>query len=251
VQPAAGNAGNALGAALYTAHVLLQLPRRFRLEHVYYGPEYSGPQIKEVLENCKLNFRYLRTRDEIVKAGVEILQQNRILGWFQGRAEFGPRALGSRSILASPFGPYVNENLNQYVKHREKFRPFAASVIEESAGEFFEFGPMARFLASVGRVKPAHYKTFSSNLLGRPGDAEPEASQEPQRIRVHTVSRKTNLLFWELLNAFGRATGSPVLFNTSFNLFGEPLVCSPRDAVRSFYCSGIDELIIGNFLLKK
>ena len=251
VQPAAGNAGNALGAALYIAHVLLQLPRCFRLEHVYYGPEYSGPQIKEVLENCKLNFRYLRTRDEIVKAGVEILQQNRILGWFQGRAEFGPRALGSRSILASPFGPYVNENLNQYVKHREKFRPFAASVIEERAGEFFEFGPMARFMASVGRVKPAHFKTFASNLLSRPGDAESSLSQGPQRIRVHTVSRKTNPLFWELLNAFSRATGSPVLFNTSFNLFGEPLVCSPRDAVRSFYCSGIDELIIGNFLLKK
>lgn len=260
VQPAAGNAGNALGAALYCAHTLLSLPRRFRLEHLYYGPQYSVAEIKDVLENCKLRFRYLRSRDEIVKAGVEILQQNRILGWFQGRAEFGPRALGSRSILASPLGPYVNENLNQYVKHREKFRPFAASVIEERAAEFFEFGPMARFLATVGRVKPAHRQTFASNLLtGRaaedgpalPGQVAGGQEREATRIRVHTVSRKTNPLFWELLNAFGRASGVPVLFNTSFNLFGEPLVCSPRDAVRSFYCSGIDDMIIGNFLLNK
>src|SRR5207253_10670771 len=118
-----------------------------------YGPEYSGAQIKEVLENCKLRFRYLRTREELLSAAVEVLQQNHILGWFQGRMEFGPRALGSRSILASPLGSYVNENLNQYVKHREKFRPFAASVTEERAGELFEYGPMARFLATVVRVK--------------------------------------------------------------------------------------------------
>ncbi len=251
VQPAAGNAGNALGAALYCAHSIAGLPRSFRLEHLYYGPQYSGSEIKEVLENCKLGFRYLRTRDEIVKAGVEVLERNRILGWFQGRVEFGPRALGSRSILASPFGPYVNENLNQYVKHREKFRPFAASVIEERAGEFFEFGPMASFLATVGRVKPSHRKTFASNLLANRPAGDSSAPAESDRIRVHTVSRKTNPLFWELLTAFGRTSGVPVLFNTSFNLFGEPLVCSPRDAVRSFYCSGIDELIIGNFLISK
>jgi carbamoyltransferase len=251
VQPAAGNAGNALGAALYGAHHLAGIPGRFRLEHLYYGPQYSGSEIKEVLENCKLRFGYLRTRDEIVKAGVEVLAQGRILGWFQGRVEFGPRALGSRSILASPFGPYVNENLNQYVKHREKFRPFAASVIEERAGEFFEFGPMARFLATVGRVKAAHRKIFASNLLSNRPAGDSDAPGEPGRIRVHTVSRKTNPLFWELLNAFGRFSGVPVLFNTSFNLFGEPLVSSPRDAVRSFYCSGIDDLILGNFLVNK
>jgi carbamoyltransferase len=251
VQPAAGNAGNALGAALYCAHSLCGLPRRFRLEHLYYGPQYSVSNIKDVLENCKLRFRYLRTRDEQVAAAVEVLQQNHILGWFQGRMEFGPRALGSRSILASPLGPYVNENLNQYVKHREKFRPFAASVTEERAGEFFEYGPMSHFLATVGRVKPAHREIFASNLMaGRPteGQAQPAASE---RIRVHIVSRKSDPLFWELLEAFGRASGVPVLFNTSFNLFGEPLVCSPRDAVRSFYCSGIDHLIIGNFLMNK
>ena len=181
---------------------------------------------------------------------MQILRQDHILGWFQGRTEFGPRALGARSILASPLGPYVNDNLNFYVKHREKFRPFAASVTEERAGEFFEYGPMAKFLASVGRIKPAHQKTFASNLLpGRPREGEEGAAAA--RIRVHVVRRKTNPLFWELLESFGRATDLPVLFNTSFNLFGEPLVCSPRDAVRSFFCSGMDHLILGNFLLSK
>lgn len=250
VQPAAGNAGNALGAALYCAHSLLGLSPRTTLEHLYYGPEYSVSQIKDVLENCKLRFRYLQTREEILSVAVQILRQDHILGWFQGRAEFGPRALGARSILASPLGPYVSDNLNHYVKHREKFRPFAASVTEERAGEFFEYGPMAKFLASVGRIKLAYQKTFASNLLpGRPRDGKEGAG--PERIRVHVVRRKSNPLFWELLEAFGRATGFPVLFNTSFNLFGEPLVCSPRDAVRSFFCSGMDHLILGNFLLTK
>jgi len=249
VQPAAGNAGNALGAALYCAHSVLGLTPRSRLEHLYYGPSYGTAEIKDVLENCKLRFRYLQTRGELIGAAVAALRQNHILGWFQGRMEFGPRALGARSILASPLGPFVNENLNQYVKHRERFRVFAASVTEEKAAEYFEFGPMARFLATVGRVRPAHRQTFAANLLG-----EAEAGRsgaDSLRIRVHIVDRPSNPLFWDLLEAWGKATGLPVLFNTSFNLFGEPLVCSPRDAVRSFYCSGIDHLAIGNFFISK
>lgn len=249
VQPAAGNAGTALGAALYCAHGMLNLSARQRLEHMYFGPQYSGDEIKEVLDNCKLDFRYLPTRGDLVAATVEALQKNRIVGWFQGRAEFGPRALGARSILASPLGPYVNENLNDFVKHREKFRPFAVSVQEEKAGEFFAHGPMAKYLASLGKIKPAYREKFAANVL--PPRPEAEGSSGEGRIRVHVVSRKTNSLLWDLLGAFGKASGLPVLFNTSFNLFGEPLVCSPRDAVRSFYCSGIDDLTIGNFLLSK
>jgi carbamoyltransferase len=252
VQPAAGNAGNAVGAALYCAHSILGLSPRGELEHLHYGPEYSVSDIKDVLENCKLRFRYLRTREEILAAAVSILREDHILGWFQGRAEFGPRALGARSLLGSPLGPYVSDNLNQYVKHREKFRPFAASVTEERAGEFFEYGPTAKFLASVGRIKPGSEKTFAENLLpGRPQGNDGGGEAGAARVRVHVVRRGANPLFWGLLDAFGRATGLPVLFNTSFNLFGEPLVCSPRDAVRSFYCSGIDHLILGNFLLSK
>ena len=153
------------GAALYCAHSLLGLTPRMCMEHLYYGPEYAVSEIKDVLENCKLQFRYLQTREEILTAAVSILRQDHILGWFQGRAEFGPRALGARSILGSPLGPYVSDNLNQYVKHRERFRPFAASVTQERSGEFFEYGPTAKFLVSVGRIKPQSEQTFAANLL--------------------------------------------------------------------------------------
>ncbi|MCU0245245.1 MAG: carbamoyltransferase, partial [Bryobacter sp.] len=146
----------------------------------------------------------------------------------QGRTEFGPRALGNRSILASPLDPFSSENLNVFIKHREPFRKFAASVPAELAAEYFEVGPNARFLATVGRVKPAHRKTFEGAILGS------------DMVRIHTVSHADNPLYHRLLHAFGKATGLPVLYNTSFNLFGDPLVSTPRDAVRSFYSSGID-----------
>jgi carbamoyltransferase len=153
--------------------------------------------------------------------------------------EFGPRALGNRSILASPLNPYSTENLNAFIKHRESFRKFAASVPAEIASEYFEVGPNARFLATVGRVKPAHRKTFESATLGG------------GLIRVHTVEATVNPLYHRLLHEAGKTTGLPVLYNTSFNLFGDPLVCTPRDAVRSFYSSGIDALFAGNFLVEK
>jgi carbamoyltransferase len=157
----------------------------------------------------------------------------------QGRMEFGPRALGNRSILASPLDPYSSENLNVFIKHREPFRKFAASVPAEAAAEYFEVGPNARYLATVGRVKAAHKKTFQAATLGE------------DTVRVHTVMKADNPLFYELLEAAGKRTGLPVLYNTSFNLFGDPLVCTPRDAVRSFYSSGIDAMFVGHFLLEK
>ncbi|MSO19493.1 MAG: carbamoyltransferase [Acidobacteria bacterium] len=251
VQPAAGNAGNAVGAALHCAHTHLRLASRTPLDHLFFGPEFSDEAIKDVLENSKLSFRYLPQRKDIITAAVDVLKGDRILGWFQGRAEFGPRALGARSILASPLGQYVNENLNQYVKHREKYRPFAAAVPEESASEYFEFSGSARFLTSVGRVKQKHLDRFASNLLvtqSEPGSTE---GTMENRIRVQIVNKTSNRYLWDLLDAFGKATGVPVLFNTSFNLFGEPMVCSPRDAIRSFYCSGLDHLMIGPFSLAK
>jgi carbamoyltransferase len=153
--------------------------------------------------------------------------------------EFGPRALGNRSILASPLNAYSTENLNTYIKHREPFRKFAASVPEEVAGEYFDVGPNARYLATVGRVKPEHRKTFESAILG------------DGLVRVHTVSKRDNPLYYQLLEEAGRATGLPVLYNTSFNLFGDPLVCTPRDAARSFYSSGIDAMFVGHFFLQK
>jgi carbamoyltransferase len=238
-QPAAGNAGTALGAALSVWNELLGETRRIDGGGYGFGPSFSAAEVKQALENCKLRFRLLSTTPEMIGAAVEQLKGNRIVAWMQGRMEFGPRALGNRSILASPQDPYSTENLNAFIKHREPVRKFAASVPAELASEYFEAGSNARYLATVGRVREAHKEQFRGAVLA--GDL----------VRVHTVSREDNPLYWQLLHAFGNTTRLPVLYNTSFNLFGEPLVCTPRDAVRSFYSSGIDAMVVGNFLLQK
>lgn len=239
VQPVAGNSGTALGAALYAWHNFYDQSARVPFRTLCLGPTYFPADIKRVIENCKLRFQFLLTEDELIQRAVACLNDNKIVAWMQGRMEFGPRALGNRSILASPLNPYSTENLNVYIKHRESFRKFAASVPEELAGEYFQVGPNARYLATVGEVIPRHRDTFVAAILGR------------NLIRVHTVRQEDNPLYHALLHAAGRATGLPVLYNTSFNLFGDPLVCTPRDAVRSFYSSGIDTLFAGSFVLEK
>ena len=233
VQPAAGNSGTALGAAMAAWR------KPVDIESLCLGPEFGAEDIKKVLENCKLRFRYLNTSGEVIASAVSQLLDNRIVAWMQGRMEFGPRALGNRSILASPLNPYSTENLNVFIKHREPFRKFAASVPAEVASEYFDSGPNARFLATMSKVKAAHRSTFEPAILG------------DDWIRVHTVSRDDNPLYHDLLLATGQRCGLPVLYNTSFNLFGDPLVCNPRDAVRSFYSSGIDALFAGQFLVEK
>ncbi|MBM3736317.1 MAG: carbamoyltransferase [Acidobacteria bacterium] len=239
VQPAAGNAGTAIGAAYYSWHNIQRQPRGEAMNTLCLGPEFDREEIKQVLENCKLRMRHLLTTGELIQTAVHELNEHRIIAWMHGRMEFGPRALGNRSILASPDNPYSTENLNRFIKHREPFRKFAASVPEELAGEYFDSGPNARFLATVGKVRDKYRKKFEAASLGG------------GLVRVHAVRKEDNPLYWELLHAFGAATGLPVLYNTSFNLFGDPLVCSPRDAVRSFYSSGIDSLFVGHFLLQK
>jgi carbamoyltransferase len=170
---------------------------------------------------------------------VELLQAGKIIAWFQGAAEFGPRALGNRSVLASPWAPYVKENLNDFIKHREWFRPFALSIPEEDAPNYFECSRLCRSMSSMARVRP---------------DVQclPEAFVLPGNIvRLHLVERRVNPELWGLLKHFGLYAPAPILINTSFNLFGEPLVVSPLDAIRSYHCSGIDALMINNFLLSK
>ncbi len=242
VQPASGNAGTAVGAVLETWHTVYRRPERKPLNTLALGPAYAAAEIKQVLENCKLRFRYMLTTDEVIDTAVAQLNDSKIVAWMHGRMEFGARALGNRSILASPMNPYSTENLNLFIKHREPFRKFAASVPAELCAKYFEVGAdgrNARFLATVGRVRPEYRDQFAAAVLS--GDL----------VRVHTVDREENPLYWTLLHAAGKSTGLPVLFNTSFNLFGEPLVCSPRDAVRSFYSSGIDAMFVGNFFLQK
>lgn len=238
-QPAAGNAGTALGAALDIWNHVLGETKRIDAGGYCVGPSFHAAEIKQALENCKLRFRLLATVPETIGAAVDRLKDDRIVAWMQGRMEFGPRALGNRSILASPQNPYSTENLNTFIKHREALRKFAASVPAELASEYFETGPNARHLATVSRVRPAHQDQFRAAILAN------------DLVRVHTVAKEDNPVYWQLLHAFGEKTGLPVLYNTSFNLFGEPLVCTPRDAVRSFYSSGIDAMVVGNFLLEK
>ena len=240
VQPAAGNAGTALGAVLDAWHGAFRQERRVALDDALPGP---GLHARRRSSRCSKTASCASTTcsppTKLIHSAVEQLSDNKIVAWMQGRMEFGPRALGNRSILASPLDPYSTENLNMFIKHREPFRKFAASVPAELAREYFEVGPNARFLATVGRVRPAHRKRFAAAILA------------DDLVRVHTVDRHENPLYWRLLHAAGKATGLPVLYNTSFNLFGDPLVCTPRDAVRSFYSSGIDAMFVGNFLLQK
>jgi carbamoyltransferase len=239
VQPAAGNSGTALGAVFYAWNNVLGQKKRASLNDLCLGPSHVAEEVKKVLENCKLRFQYLMTTEELLDRAVRDLNSEKIIAWMQGRMEFGPRALGNRSILASPLNPYSTENLNIYIKHREPFRKFAASVPEEMAAEYFEAGPNARYLATVGRVRAPYREKFEAAVL------------DDDAVRVHLVRREDNPLFHQLLHAAGKATGLPVLYNTSFNLFGDPLVCTPRDAVRSFYSSGIDALYVGNFVVEK
>jgi carbamoyltransferase len=168
-----------------------------------------------------------------------MLGQGRIVGWFRGAMEFGPRTLGARSILASPTSEMMRDNLNLFIKHREDYRPFSAAIPEERAAEFFEPSALTGFLQGVSRVKESTQRLIPAAVFG------------DGLVRVQTVNRKTNPPFWKLLTKFGETSGVPVLLNTSFNLFGEPVVSTPREAVRGFYCSGIDCLAIGNFLIKK
>jgi carbamoyltransferase len=239
VPPAPGNAGTSLGAAYLAWHHVLQKTRTQTAFHVYLGPKFGRQEIKDMLDNSKSRYTLTDTELRRVDAAVQLLNAGKIVGWFQGATEFGPRALGNRSVLASPWAPYVKENLNDFIKHREWFRPFAISVPEEDCARYFEASRQCRFMNSVAGVCPENQCVPESFLL--PGNL----------VRLHVVEQRSNPLFWCLLKRFGEQAPAPLLINTSFNLFGEPLVTTPRDAIRSYFCSGVDALIIDRFVLSK
>ena len=239
VQPAAGNEGTALGAAWLAWHKVQKKPRSAPIVRLDWGPGYSNEEIKNVLDNCKTAYRWVDSDDRKIEEAVRLLCKGKIVAWFQGAAEFGPRALGNRSLLASPWADYVKENLNDYVKHREFFRPFALSIPEEDHARFFECSPAGQFMATMGFARRECREMLREFLL------------QGDQIRLHLVQRAANPLLWKLLKRFGENAPAPLLVNTSFNLFGEPLVITPRDAVRSYFCSGVDALIAGNFVLTK
>jgi carbamoyltransferase len=243
VQPAAGNEGTSLGAAWLMWHQVLNRPRVAPMTGLNWGPAYSNEEIKQVLDNCKATYRWFDTDDRKIEEAAQLLKTGKIVAWFQGAAEFGPRALGNRSLFASPWAEYVLENLNDYVKHRESFRPFALAIPEEDCAEYFDCSPNARFMTTMATAKPKARELLASSASG--------FVSRQGLTRLHVVTSESNPLLWKLLRRMGEKGPAPILVNTSFNLFGEPLVITPRDAVRSYFCSGVDALVAGSFLLTK
>jgi len=236
VQPAATDDGTAVGAAI-AAHAVLgaQVPR-YRLLDVYLGPEFSKAELEAGLRKYKLHsFRV----PEVEALTARMVEQGSIVGWFQGRMEFGPRALGSRSILADPRRTEMRDRVNECVKFREAWRPFAPSCLEEAAGEYFELCSDAAFMTLTFDVRPSKRAEI------------PAVTHADNTARVQTVSRKSSPRFWNVIREFARLTGVPVIMNTSFNLRGEPIVCTPKDAIRTFYSSGLDFLILGDVVIAK
>ncbi len=236
VQPAASDDGVALGAALapYVENGGRLLVEKMR--HAYLGIEFSDAEIEKTLQTYKI--RSTRLSDPATVAA-DLLAQGKILGWFQGRMEFGPRALGSRSILADPRDPEMNAKVNNAVKFREWWRPFAPSMLKEIAGEYIESATDSPFMILAAQVRPEKRSVI-------PSVTHVDGSARPQ-----TVEPDVNPLYWRLISEFGARTGVPVVMNTSFNLRGEPIVCAPTDAIRTFYSSGLDGLVIGSFLVEK
>jgi carbamoyltransferase len=235
VQPAAGDAGTALGAALWVDAHHRPGPRRWRMEHAFLGPRFDEGEIEELLRQSQLAYR--RPADLMAETA-RLLQANRVVAWFQGRMEFGPRALGARSILASPLDADMQARLN-LIKDREDFRPVAPVVLEEAAADWFEGGDKSPFMLFVYQVRP------------EVADRIPAVRHVDGSARIQTINREQHPGYHALIEAFARLTGVPVLVNTSFNTRGEPVVCTPRDALESFCTTPIDALAIGPFLLEK
>lgn len=244
IQPAAGDGGGALGAALWAYNTLLGKPRNFRMEHAYWGKCYSPAEIASFLKQNNIPFHQFNNEDQLLDVVAEQLTRGKVLGWFQGRFEWGPRALGNRSILADPRNPEMKDIVNTKIKFREPYRPFAPSVLSECAQRYFDFPDAARhyparFMLYVSPVKPSEQKTL------------PAITHVDGTGRLQTVFRDQNPLYYGLIERFGQATGVPVVLNTSFNLRGEPIVTTPANAFNTFSKSEMDSLVLGNFLVEK
>ena len=235
VQPAAGDAGTALGAAIGSDWQARGGEKSWHMDHAFWGPGFTDEEIEAFLQRSRLKYKRMK---DIASDTADVLAQDKIVGWFQGRMEFGPRALGGRSILASPLPPDMQQRLNE-IKDREDFRPVAPVVLEEEAPNWFVNGRASPFMLFVYDVAPDKAERI------------PAVRHVDGTARIQTINRQQNPLYYDLLKAFRQRTGVPVLVNTSFNTRSEPVVCTPRDAVECFWTSPIDALAIGSFLLEK
>ncbi len=236
IQPASSDAGASLGSALYLYHQIPGNKKRQIMKHDYLGPGFSNDEIKQQLDAAKLKYEF---HEDIERVCAKLIAENKIVGWFQDRMEFGPRALGSRSILADPRNQKIKDILNKRVKNREKFRPYAPSVLLEDYKDYFNGTIPSPFMLLV-------YDVLKSKKRLIPGVVHVDGT-----ARVQTVDKNINLKYWKLIQEFKKITGIPLILNTSFNLKGDPIVCSVKDALHCFYTSGMDCLALGSYLIKK
>jgi carbamoyltransferase len=244
VQPAAGDGGGAVGAALYANHQLLGQPRKFVMEHAYWGKSYSQGESVDWLRSQNIAHEVMDSEDRMLDRVVESLVGGQVVGWHQGRFEWGPRALGNRSIIADARRADMKDIVNTKIKFREPYRPFAPSVLADAAERYFDLPGAckhypARFMLLVVPVKPEHHATL------------PAITHVDGSGRLQTVFKDASPLYYSLIERFGKATGVPVILNTSFNLKGEPIVTTPANAHNTFAKSDMDLLVLGNVLVRK
>ena len=236
VQPSADDAGGSLGACFYYWNQILGKERDFVMDHDYWGPGYSNEEIKQVLEDSLVKYEYF---EDIEKEAAKALVDNKVICWFQGRMESGQRALGNRSILGDPRDPKMKEKINKLVKHREWYRPFAPSVLDGAQSEFFENSLSSPFMQLVLPVRKDKQ------------DVIPAVTHVDGTGRLQTVQQNVNPRYWKLIDEFRKLTGVGIVLNSSFNDNDEPIVCSPKDALRTFFGTGLHELYIGNYKVWK
>ncbi len=242
IQPACGDSGAAMGGALYFYHCCLNERRRSVLNHAYLGKEYSSCQIEEFLGKNSIPYKTATDEEKMLDSVVDALIAQKVIGWFQGRFEWGPRALGNRSILADPRNADMKDLVNEKIKFREAFRPFAPAVLSDKADEYFDFGK-----------SKGHYphKFMLYTVAATKAELIPAVTHIDGTSRVQVVEKDTNRIFYKLIEKFYQKTGVPVLLNTSFNLRGEPIVDSPGAAYKTFLKSGMDMLVLGKYILEK
>jgi carbamoyltransferase len=244
IQPSAGDGGGAVGAALYAYHTVLGKPRQFVMEHAYWGQEHDASVTEAFLKKNNIPHEKLEREDKLIERVVDNLQEGKVIGWSQGKFEWGPRALGSRSILADPRRAEMKDIVNVKIKFREPFRPFAPSVLSEKAEDYFE-------LADAARHYPARFMLYVVGVKESKREVIPAITHVDGTGRLQTVRKEFNPKYYRLIETFGQATGVPVVLNTSFNLKGEPIVNSPEEAFDTFSRSGMDTLVLGNYVIDK
>jgi carbamoyltransferase len=263
IQPAAGDAGGALGAAQALAHLHHDLPRTVRpqdnMQGAYLGCHFSDDEIAQRLDKLGAIFTRFEGESEAINQAAQALANEQVVGWFQGRMEFGPRALGGRSILGDPRSPKMQKNLNLKIKYRESFRPFAPSILAEKVDQWFDLEGDSPYMLLVDAVKQdkridmneQQSALFGIEKLNIPRSQIPAVTHVDYSARIQTVHKETNPKYHQLISEFDRLSGCPIVVNTSFNVRGEPIVCTPEDAFNCFMGTEMDVLSLGNFILRK